>query len=332
MPVQSQTFLTRRYLDLSPSIALGGVVLVIMAAIAALLSQRQLVDTRLQVREGEPVQLDGISVRPHPIGALRIDVKAILPTNHWVTYEIQLLNAQNDLIGSGLKQAWRESGTWQEGGESGTWEESDLRAGLDLRLSESQAESLTVAIAVLEYGRTSGQALSGPVPFRVTVSNGVVDSRYLWAGLVGSAAFALLSYLAVGKVGIRAIAKTIQDSDVNGRATVGGANRLLRVTIRIEADETAPAQLEARLFIKDGYGEQIYARSWPVQLHFRRSEDNEIEGATGQLRAYFILEPRGSYGFYVEVMPDGPVDWTRLRVLDKTKTRGPVEVTRIWTA
>ena len=306
--------------------ALGATVFVLMALFAAPLFEKTLISTNINVSQGEPLQLEAIQLRRQLIGGLRIDVKASISTNQWVTYEIQLRDQQGKLLGSAIKQAWSESGTWYEDGESGSWQESDLLGGLDVRAQQN--EEITLAIAVLEYGDTSGRDIDRPVGFKLTVKNCVVDTRYLWAGLLGSFCLSIVALIATLITGKKAIAKTISDSDPSGRATVGGSNCLVRVKVKVQADQTSPRQLEVRLFINNAYGEQIYARSLPLPVSYKR-EDGKITGATGNLEIFFLLEPRSSYGFRVEVMPDAPVDRTTLTVLDGSRTLQGISLVKI---
>jgi hypothetical protein len=66
-----------------------------------------------------------------------------------------------------------------------------LQGGLDVQAKKK--EPITVAIVVLEYGNTSGQQLEQPVGFKVTMENGVVDTRYLWPGLIGSGILGIIA-------------------------------------------------------------------------------------------------------------------------------------------
>jgi hypothetical protein len=324
--VTIQTQRTTRFIDPWPYVALAAALLVFLALLSAASFQRTLLSTTVNASEDEPVQLAPLTIRRQMIGALRVEVKALLPANTWVTYEIQLLDRQGKPFASAMKQAWNESGTWYEEGESGSWQEEDLLGGLDVRAK--QDETVTITIAVLEYGNASGQELDQPVPFEVMVQNGAVDTRYLWAGLVGTSSLAVIALFATPLTGKKAIAKTIQDSDPSERATVGGAGRLVRVNVDVASDATSPPQLEVRLWLNDPYGEQIYTRSFPVHLSFNKEED-KIKGATGRLQTFFILEPRSSYGFHVEVLPDAPVDSTTLTVRDGSRTLKSVEVVKI---
>ena len=326
MPVTIQTQRTSRFIDPWSYVALGATGLIFLALVAATFFQKTLLSKTITVSEEEPVLLQPLQLKRQLIGALRIDVAATIATNQWVTYEIQVLDPQGQVIASVIKQAWSESGTWYEDGESGTWYEDDLVGGIDIRAKKQ--EQVTIALAVLEYGDSSGRELDSSVPFQVTVQNGVVDKRYLWAGLVGATSLAVLACIATPISGKKAIAKSICDSDPSDRATVGGANQLVRVKVNVESDTNSPRQLEFRLFINDAYGEQIYARSFPIKLSFKKNE-GKVTGATGQLQTFFILEPRSSYGFHVEVVPDAPVDRTTLTIRDGSRTLQSVDVAHI---
>ena len=324
MTIQTQR--TGRFIDPWPYVTLGATLLIFLALFGASSFQKTLLSTTVSASEDEPVRLEPLSLRRQLFGALRVEVKALLPANQWVTYEIQLLDRQGKPFASAMKQAWNESGTWYEEGESGSWQEDDVQGGLDVRAK--QDEMVTIGIAVLEYGDTSGKELDQPVQFELTVQNGVVDTRYLWAGLVGAICLTVIALYATPVTGKKAIAKTINDSDPSDRATVGGANRLVRVKVDVKADETSPRELEVRLFINDAYGEQIYTRSVPMRLSYQK-ENGKIQKATGCLQTFFILESRSSYGFHVEVLPDSPVDRTKLTVRDGSRTLKSVEVVPI---
>ncbi|NBD34150.1 MAG: hypothetical protein GVY17_14585 [Cyanobacteria bacterium] len=321
MSVSVQSSNTRRFVDHSLTISSLALLLIIIAGVGSLFFPQQVTNERVNVLPEETVTLSPITIQRRLIGALRIDVKAIIPTNHWVVYEIRLYDDQNQLLASAIKEAWKESGVWREDGETGTWSESDLLGGLDVRLGEKQQEDITIAVAVLEYGETRGRVLSEqPVSFQVDVENGVIDGRYLWTGFFGVLVMWVLSRLSVGTTGQVRIRKTINDSDVGDRALLGGENTLIKVTVNVKSDETSPQSLMVNLWLKDGMGEQIYSEQTPIKLNFRR-DDGEIEDATGKLEQYFVLTRRGSYGFYVEVTPDQPVDQTTLTVTENAQTR-----------
>jgi len=320
---------TSRFVEHSTKISSFALILVILAGLGSLFFPQQVTHERVNVLPEETVKLSPLTIQRRAIGALRIDVKAVIPTNHWVVYEIRLYDDQNQLLASGIKEAWKESGVWREDGETGTWSESDLLGGLDVRLGEKQQEKITIAVTVLEYGETRGRVLSEqPVSFQVDVENGVIDGRYLWTGFFGVLVMLILNGLSVGTIGKVRIKKTVNDSDVGERAFLGGEKCLIKVSVKVKSDETSPQSLMVNLWLKDGRGEQIYSEQTSVKLRFRR-DDGEIEDARGTLEQYFIFTRRGSYGFYVEVTPDQPVDRTTLMVTENAKTQSgkkPVKI------
>ena len=313
---------TSRFIDPALYIALGATGLIILALIASAFFEKVLFSKTVQVSEEEVVKIEALKIEPQLIGALRIDAKATIPDNRWVTYEIQLLDKQGKLIASATKEGWRESG--YEDGES--WNEDDLQAGLDVRANKN--EEVTLAISVLEYADKIGREIAEPVNINVKVANGVVDTRHLFPGLFGTLALAVMTFLAVPYTGKNVISKTIDDSDPGDRATLGGADKLVRVKINMKSDETSPPTMKARLVVNDSYGEKLYEENISLNLKFHR-EDGKLEKVTGFAQKFFILEPQDSYGFHVEVIPDAPVDRTTLTVIDGNRTRTTVEAVHI---
>ncbi|MEM9926316.1 MAG: hypothetical protein AAF915_21620 [Cyanobacteria bacterium P01_D01_bin.50] len=318
---------TSRFINLAMYIAFGATSLVFLALISSVFFVKTIFSQNVQVKPGEITKIEALKIEPLSIGALRIDAIASIPSNRWVTYEIQLLDSQGKLIASAVKQAWRESGNWNEDGVSGTWSEDDLEAGLDLRGKKN--EEVTLAISVLGYGDTSGRELTEAVPINVKVSNGVTDTIHLWPGLFGTLAFAVMSAIATPATGKKVISKTINDSDPSERATLGGADKLVRVKIDMVSDETTPYTMKARLVVNNSYGEPLYSKNLPLDLTFHTDDDGQLDRATGKAQMFFILVPQDSYGFHVEVIPDAPVDKTTLTVRDGNRTRLPVNVVHI---
>jgi hypothetical protein len=326
MHAKPQTQTTGRFVDwfvYLPWMATGALVL---ALIIGAFMERTLISTNVTVDPDEPTELQPIQIKKSPIGALRIDVVAGLPTNQWVTYEIQVKDKDDKILASGIKQAWAEAGTWAEEGESGTWAEDDLMGGLDVR--SLQDEPVTIALDVLEYSDTAGKELNTAVPFQVTVKNGVIDDRYLWTGLLGTAVVGFLTLFSVSSTGKMVMNKSNRDSDVTGRNTLGGSNRLLRVVINVKSDEHSPKGLNIRLTMNDENGEQVYSQVHPVDVSLSKN-DGHVTGGNSNLTKFFILEPRASYGFHVEVTPDFSVDRTRITIRENARTLFPVEVTTI---
>ncbi len=317
---------TGRFIEWWAHLALGTWLLTLLMLIFSPFFQSTLLSQNVTVSDDEPVKLQPVKLRANSLGALRVDAEALIRTNEWVTFEIQLLDKAGKIIVSGIKEGWNETGTWNEEGESGDWAESDTLGGLDVR--GKQDEDLTVAIALLEYGTVAGKELDRPVNFQVNVKSGVMDGGYLWLGTIGSFVLAIITMLAVGKAGKKVISEKIDDSDLTGRATLGGVDNLVRLKVEVEADETTPEQLELCFFINNEYGEQIYAESAIVNVSVEK-DDGKFKKATAQLEKYFILAQRGSYGFHVEVSPDQPIDKTRLIVRDKARTLFAVDAVEL---
>lgn len=327
MPSKIQPLVTAQFTERSPLAALGALGLLGLALAVSPLFHHQLLSTGVYVGAEETVQLDPVQPRERAIGALRIDAVAQLPSNAWSVFEVQLLDGQGNVLASAIKQAWHESGTWQEEGESGSWVEQDPAGRFDVRQAAIDGP-VVVAISVLEQGSSTGQPLDDPVVYRVTVAEGVIDTRFLWSGAVGVLLLAALTAIAVKASGQTIINEQISDSDLAGRGTLGGPNTLVRVIITVKADETSPPELTANLAINDSYGESVYRCDVVISLSMQR-EEGKVESASGSATIDLVLEPRGSYGFSVEITPDGPVDHTFLVVKEGIRTLTPTEITHI---
>lgn len=324
MPSKIQPLVTTQFTERSPLMALGALGLLGIALLIAPLFHRQLLSTGVYVGPEETVQLDPVQPRAGAIGALRIDAVAQLPSNAWSVFEVQLLDSQGNVLASAIKQAWNESGTWQEEGESGTWTEKDEAGRFDIRQASIDGP-VVVAISVLEQGSSTGLPLDNPVVYHVTVAEGVIDYRFLWSGAIGILLVAALTAIAVKAAGQTVISEQINDSDLVGRGTLGGPNTLVRVIITVVSDETSPSKLTANLVINDSYGESIYRRQVVIPLSIRR-KDGKVESARGSATVDLILDPRGSYGFSVAITPDGPVDHTFLTVKEGIRTLTPTAI------
>jgi hypothetical protein len=319
---------TKRFIDWWAYLGFVALSLVLLAGLVSTSFYQNILSENILVTPGQPAEFKNIELKPTAIGALRIDATALLQTNRWVTYEIRIFDREKKLLAAAVKQAWAESGRWYEDGESGTWSERDVQAGLDLRAGD-RPEEITLALNILEYTDTSGQAINEPLAFRVKVFNGAIDTRYLMAGAVGTAGMAILCLFSVLGSGKKTIAKTILDSDIGDRAILGGSDKLVKLSLDITADETSPRSLRVDLWVNDGYGEQIYKQSQTVVLKFHKDDSGDITKTTGKMVCYFVFEKRASYGFYAEVTPDGPVDKTVLTVREEVRTLSGVNIVAI---
>ncbi|NJN24011.1 MAG: hypothetical protein HC810_05955, partial [Acaryochloridaceae cyanobacterium RL_2_7] len=292
MTVQVQTLKTGRFRDWSKTFAWGSFVVVLGAMVGSLFLERNLISKRFSVTEDAAARSDLIQYRPSAIGALRVDAKAVLPANYWVTYEVQILDQNDKVLTSGLKQAWRETGSWYEDGESGSWDESDLDAGFALKLNEKETQTLRVAIQVLESGETSGREWAGPVTFELDVHDGSIDMRYLWLGFGGTLVMAYLTGLIASGSGKKVISKVIQDSDVGDRAVMGGQNKLIEVQVFINSDENTPKNLTVELSIRNPDGVTVHEKRTTVAVRLIY-DDGTVDAGKASYKDYFLLSPQG---------------------------------------
>lgn len=327
MPSKIKPLVTTQFTERSPLMALGALGLLGIALLISPLFHHQLLSTGVYVGLEETVELDPVQPRKGAIGALRIDAVAQLPSNAWSVFEVQVLDSQGNVLASAIKQAWNESGSWQEEGESGSWTEKDEAGRFDIRQAAIDGP-IVVAISVLDQGSNTGLPLESPVVYRVTVAEGVIDHRFLWIGAIGVLLVGALTVVAVKASGRTIISKQINDSDLVGRGTLGGPNMLLRIIITVVSDETSPSELTANLTINDSYGESIYRRQVVIPLSMRR-ENGKVESAKGSATVDLVLDPRGSYRFSVAITPDGPVDHTFLTVKEGIRTFTPTAITYI---
>lgn len=323
MPSTFNRYRTSQFTEKAMLLAWGTLGLLGLAIMLSPLFQRKLLDETVFVAPEETARVGPIQPRSLPIGALRIDAKARLPNNTWSVVEVELLDDQDAVLASAIKQVWQESGTWAEGGETGTWTESDLQGRFDIRQASLDGP-VSVAVTVLEQGTIANTPLEEATRLRLTVWDGAIDDRFLWSGMVGVLLLIGLAAIALKATGRVLITKVINDSDVGGRGQMGGPDQLVRVSVKVVGDETCPARLTAQLWIKDAHGAVVYRSQKQFGLPFRREDSR-----TGYHTADFILESPGSYGFYVEITPDGPVDRTRLTVKEGVRTLVPVDVVHI---
>jgi len=321
---------TRRFINIWVYLALGSVGIILLAGFGSIFFVKPLASKTLQAREDEPAQLQPIKITPQAIGALRVDVTASIPNNRWLAYEVKIQDQQNKTLAAGLKNAWKESGVWYEEGQSGTWQEDDLEAGLDI--STAKAEPITVVVDVLEYATSSNQPLTDPVSFNIKVNQGIVDTRYLWPGFWGGLLMAGLTCLFSKSAGVTLSDTSIGDSDLGDRVNAGGANKLIKVIVKTIADETSPPSLNCRLTIRDGNGDSLFKVSEVMPLRFKRDEDGDIDSTHGQATFFLVLEKPSSYGFYVEVTPDAPIDSTQMIIRQGAVTLGAIKVAHIGAA
>jgi len=82
MPVTTKTQRTSRFIDPWSYIALGASGLVLLALMGSQFFYKKLVSERVSVEPEESVELESTQLEPQLVGALRIDVRALLPSKY----------------------------------------------------------------------------------------------------------------------------------------------------------------------------------------------------------------------------------------------------------
>jgi hypothetical protein len=324
--MQSQNSVKRqeaRFIDQWSYIAWGATGLIVVAMVFVNLWRKPLLRQTIAVTEAQPIQLAPIQIRPRTIGALRVQAIATLGNSEAASYEVRLLDAQGRVIAVAGKEVWADSGTWSEEGESGTWSEQDLQAELDIRARQN--ETVTVAIALLEYTNTAGQDLNKPLVIAVAVDDGVVDDRYLAPGVWGCLILGVLSFMAVPTLGKSFVARDKGSNAIAKRTTLGGPDQLLRIILKVKGSNVPNENILVAIAISNGEGEQIYKNT-----RFITPSCNKETGkyhVSKKLTEFVILSSRQSYGFHIDVIPKSSAYRTTLLVLENARTRFPADVT-----
>ena len=71
------------------------------------------------------------------------------------------------------------------------------------------------------------------------------------------------------------------------------------------------------------------SRFFTLPIAWVKDGDGDMNQATGKVVTHFILEQRSSYGFYVEIQPESPIDSTQLVVKEGGRTLQAIEVVLI---
>ncbi|MEO0947547.1 MAG: hypothetical protein AAFY11_05280 [Cyanobacteria bacterium J06641_5] len=315
---------TRRFADPWLFVALAATGFIVLAGIAAPFFQRQLLRKEVWAyKKGETDRIGPIVVQPQRLGALRIEVVTSQPGSSWAIYEIRVLDETGEPIVTGIKETWRGAGSARQA-QPASQRQDDLTGGLDLKIDKPQ--SLSLEFAVLDAGFAPEQtSFEEPIKFRVTVHQGVIDRRYLWAGAIGSGVLTVLTMLAERFNGTPVIDKTLEDSEARARAIVGGPNSLVRVTAKTWLDETRPSSSQIQLRVMNEYGEPVYSQLREIG----GPSLSNAEASLSQASWLLVFDRQGSYCFSVDVAPDGPVERTTLCVRDRARTRGAAEVITI---
>jgi hypothetical protein len=172
--------LINRWVDKTPYLLLSMGVCIFGLTIISPIWLTKKLDKTITLSAEDTQVLGPVDIASQSFGTTRVEVEAQLGNQRWAIYEVQLLDRDDRLVLAGVKNAWRESGTWSEDGESGTWEEADKGSGFDLHLR--QAEPVKIVVSLVEVSDTQGRVLQEPVKLRVTVYQGAIETLPLWLG------------------------------------------------------------------------------------------------------------------------------------------------------
>jgi hypothetical protein len=311
--------MSRSFVDRTPLVALGATLLALGLLFVGALQERKLLRESLVVSE-EGVVTEPFQLEARTFGALRIDGRVTVPSNTWAAVRLAIVDAEGETIAEAVKETWSESGVWHEDGQSGTWEESDTELAWDVR--PDSPEQVKIELELLGMGTTDdlseleGQAVN----VFLTVHDGVVDFRWLAMGLIGTALLFVLVWYAAGHGG-RPVVVERSDGEITARADCVG--ELVAITVSGLLDETSYVA-SLYLTVRDSNGMEIVNLDEDLLLTEVRS-DGDLEGFRFNRKLYLLLPP-GSYGFYVRVTPDAPIEWVKLLVRDSATTRSAVDI------
>lgn len=310
MPVTAETQLTARFIRRGFYLALLAILLVLAVFLNTRSINQTLYSKTILVAKNEPLTLTTVELAPSWLGTVKVEASALVPKNRQVTYAIQLLTPQGQLLHSTPQHAERRN----------------QKGSLDTRSVGFTQATASIAIAVLNYTDATGNELQQPIFLRVNIRKIELDSRYLWFGCLGIASLGIIS-LATHKFSptITAIRTSAANNAIEGRGVLGGPKQLVRVNLKLISNQKPTRRIEVTWCIVNEVGEIIYDSTLPVTLKFNPKKALAI----AKLERYFILSERGIYQFYVIAPPYEQIQRTILIVRDRARTFGPVKVKRI---
>jgi hypothetical protein len=327
---------TKAFVDRWAKASLAAPVLAVVVFFIGAGAHRVILSEAFSLAADQEATTPEVTLPRSAIGGVRIAATAQLPNNRWAAYQVTVLAPDGTVLLELVKEAWAESGTWREDGESGTWSESDRDMLWDFRVRDH--ERVRFEVSVLDQGSSSDEWRSNDadtstdggepgfqVPIRLTVHTGVTDGRFIALAFLFSIGFSVLAYYLAGHGGRPVIVATNDDSEVKGRAQMGGPGRLVAVAIAGRVDETAPLSMQVNVNLRDERGATHYLGTDFASVRFR-TDEGRIEDGRFSLHLYFELPRAASWGIFVEAIPDAPMEHLKLVVRDRATTRGAVKI------
>ncbi|MBE9033266.1 hypothetical protein IQ266_26380 [filamentous cyanobacterium LEGE 11480] len=194
MSRQTKRQFINRWIDRTPYLLMGMAGCIFLLLIVSPIFASKKLDKTITLAPEQTQVFGPVDIPTQLFGTARVEVEATMSKQRWATYEVQLLDKDNKILVAGIKNAWRETGTWYEDGESGTWDEQDKNSGFDLRLRK--AEPVSIAVTLVEVSDNKGRAVSEVVPLRVTAYTGTIETTPLWFACIS---LVILGVMRAGK-------------------------------------------------------------------------------------------------------------------------------------
>jgi hypothetical protein len=308
------------FVDRAPRVAFAATLIAMVLLLVGAMQQHSVLHESLVVSE-EGATSKPFTIGARSLGALSIEGRVTLPINTWAAIKLAIVDAKGEIIAEAVKETWNESGVWHEEGQTGTWYEDDSKLAWDVR--PDSPEEVTIDVELLGMGTTDDlQELDGQtVRFDLRVRDGFVDFRWLFIGFVGALMLFILAWYAAGHGG-RPVVVERSDGEITARADCLG--ELVAITVSGFLDETLSGFPRLELKVRSSSGAEIVDLSEPLQTSTVH-DDGDLEGYRFS-RVLYLLLPPGSYGFFVRVSPDPPIEWVKLLVRDGATTRGGIDI------
>jgi len=267
--------------------------------------------------------------------AYKIKITAQIPVNHWLDYEVMLVEGDEDIFGF-EQNVWREKGIWREGGESGRWHESDRKKEFMFVPHKSGKYHLHFAIASLTGVRGQKTRKSDAIILFYSViknyaSYGTILASLLvlLIGLMLVVTFTWTSKTAVYEknVGTEKLIK-----GANYFLDVPDANRLIMICLEINRDLSVKSRFNysdvfrIRIVAPNGKETVIKDSTKPLEEKYRDEDEDPIRVYSTH-SYYYMPTETGKYQVILKL--DGKQDFYsggKLKVfyVEKTLTSVPV--------
>jgi hypothetical protein len=227
------------------------------------LGEQTLLSQTLVLQRQQPVTLSAVLLSPQTIGGYRVTCLAKVGAEQIAQYEVRLRDQRQQVIAAAMAEARQVMVYVPDNSDFEDWLDRDLHTAIDLRVQ--RRESITLEVVLIELMDSEGDTLPQPLNLTVQVQQGVVDTRYLWIGLVLSSGVAALTlYLAIRS------SKTLINSDpfsaeFSRPLHMGGPRELIQVQVTVTTNTIEVIQAaELLLQVMDARQTLIYQTKIPL--------------------------------------------------------------------